>query len=79
MLHFLSSHLRDSQTSYFEHLKFAIYAAVLLVYAATASLIHAVFPFLFKGTAAFIVIKLYKQRLEHHPNQMYKEWVNKTE
>jgi hypothetical protein len=75
---FLTQHLKDSQTSYFEHLKFAIYAGFLLFYAAIASIIHAIFPFFFKGTAAFIVIKLYKQRLENHPNPSYKAWLQNS-
>lgn len=75
MLKFLTTHLEDSNASYFEHLKFAIYAAMFLFVAAAASLIHAFFPFLFKGTSAYIVIKLYKERLENHPNPIYKEWV----
>lgn len=72
---FLTNHLKDSKTTYFEHLKFAIYAGILLLYASIASLIHAIFPFLFKGTAACVVVKLYKQRLENHPNPVYQEWV----
>ena len=71
----LKQHLIDSNTTYLNHLKFAIYASLLLIYASVASLIHAIFPFFFKGTAAYIVIKLYKQRLENHPNPVYKAWV----
>lgn len=72
---FLTQHLTDSNTTYLEHLRFAIYAGFLLSHAAIASIIHAIFPFLFKGTAAYIVVKLYKQRLENHPNPAYQEWV----
>jgi hypothetical protein len=68
-------HLRDSDTGYFEHFKFAMYACGLLFYAAIASLFHAFVPACFKGTPAFIVIKLYKQRLVGHPNQQYQEWI----
>lgn len=69
-------HLSDSQTNYAEHFRFAIYACILLFYAAVASLIHAFIPAWFKGTPAFIVIKLYKQRLVGHPNPQYKEWID---
>ena len=69
-------HLEESNASYLEHLKFALYAAALLFYAAVASVIHAVIPALFKGTSAFIVIKLYKERLVGHPNKLYQEWIN---
>lgn len=76
MLKFLTQHLQDSNVTYLKHLKFAVYAAILLCIASVASIIHAFFPFLFKGTSAYIVIKLYKERLEDHPNPVYKEWVN---
>lgn len=75
MLNFFKKHLEDSNTTYLEHFTFAIYASFLLSIAAVTSLIHAVFPFMFKGTAAYIVIKLYKSRLEHHSNPVYQEWV----
>lgn len=72
---FLTQHLRDSNTTYIDHFVFAMYAGALLLYAAFASVVHAIFPFLFKGTAAYIVIKLYKQRLVNHPNPVYRAWV----
>jgi hypothetical protein len=75
MLKFFTQHLDDSKTTYFQHLKFAVYASGLLAYAAITSLIHALFPFAFKGTAAYIVVKLYKGRLENHPNPKYQQWV----
>lgn len=71
-------HLEDSKCSYIEHLKFAIYAGFLLIYAGIASVIHAFIPGLFKGTAAFIVIKLYNHRLKNHPNPMYKTMKNES-
>lgn len=68
-------HLLDSQTNYAEHFKFAVHACILLFYASITSLIHAFIPGWFRGTPAFIVIKLYKQRLVGHPNQQYQEWI----
>lgn len=68
-------HLEDSQCSYKEHFKFAIYAGFLLLAASIASLIHAFIPAFFKGTAAYVVIKLYKGRLENHPNLTYQNWI----
>ena len=68
-------HLIESQCSYGEHFKFAIYAGFLLLIAGIASLIHACIPSLFRGTAAYIVIKLYKMRLKDHVNPMYKVWL----
>ena len=74
-MNFFTQHLKDSNCTYFSHLKFAIYASFLLIYAAVTSLIHAIFPFLFKGSAAYIVIKLYKERLLSHPNPTYQSWI----
>lgn len=76
MLDRSKQHLRESHTSYFEHFKFACYASALLFYSSVASLIHAFIPALFRGTSAFVVIKLYKERLENHPNKLYQEWIN---
>lgn len=73
MIKFLTQHLKDSQVTYIEHLKFALYASFQLLYASVASFIHAFIPFVFKGSAAFVVIKLYKQRLVNHPNKMYRQ------
>ena len=67
-------HLEESQCSYLEHFKFAIYAGTLLLIASIASFIHAFIPAFFKGTAAYIVIKLYKTRLKNHPNPLYQKW-----
>lgn len=66
-------HLEDSETTYLEHMIFAIKAGFMLLIAGVASIIHAILPQLFPGTAAFTVIRLYKQRLENHPNPIYKE------
>jgi len=69
-------HLRESQITYIEHMLFAIKAGFLLLIAGMASLIHAIIPQWFPGTAAFTVIQLYKQRLENHPNPIYQEKIN---
>jgi hypothetical protein len=74
MIKTCKKHLEESQCSYLEHFKFAIYAGILLLIASIASFIHAVVPAFFKGTAAHTVIKLYKTRLENHPNPLYKSW-----
>jgi hypothetical protein len=66
-------HLDASHVTYREHLTFAVKASGLLAYASVASLMHAFLPALFPATAARIVIGLYKQRLEHHPNPKYQE------
>lgn len=80
MMKSFQKHLEESKVSYFEHLKFALYAGACLLYAGIASLIHAFLPNLFKGTAAFIVIKLYNDRLVDHPNPVYQEYLkNETD
>jgi hypothetical protein len=66
-------HLVDSNCSYFEHLKFAVVAGARLIWAGVASLVHAIIPQFFPGTAAFTVIDLYKERLENHPNPIYQD------
>jgi hypothetical protein len=71
-------HLHESKTSYIEHFKFAIRAGILLLIAGLASLVHAFIPQWFQGTAAFTVIRLYKERLEDHPNPMYHEEIKKN-
>ena len=69
-------HLIDSQITYFEHCGFALHAGIKLLAAGAASLIHAIVPQWFPGTAAFTVIDLYKKRLENHPNPIYKSKIN---
>ena len=69
-------HLEQSQTTAKEHFLFALYASMLLFYAAFASLIHAFAPRFFPSTAARIVTKLYKQRLKDHPNPTYRKMMN---
>src|SRR5687768_423149 len=66
-------HLAMSEVTYKEHLTFAVRASGLLAYASVASIVHAFMPALFPATAARIVIHLYKQRLEDHPNPKYQE------
>jgi hypothetical protein len=75
----IQHHLDDSQVSYRDHLTFAVKASGLLAYASVASMMHAFLPALFPATAASIVIKLYKQRLEHHPNPKYQEMLRGKE
>jgi hypothetical protein len=72
----IKQHLEDSETRWLEHTKFALYASIMLLYASIASLIHAIIPAFFPSTAARIVAKLYKQRLENHPNPEYKKYLN---
>jgi hypothetical protein len=69
-------HLEESKTNYISHFTFAVYAGVLLILAGLASIIHAIIPGVLRGSAAYVVIKLYKDRLENHPNPQYRKWVS---
>lgn len=46
---FLFKHLKTVQESYWNHLKFGIWAGVVCLLLSILSFIHAVFPFLFPG------------------------------
>ena len=75
MIRGIKQHLEDSQCSYIEHFKFAVVASGRLLWASMTSLIHAFIPSIFKGSAAWVVIDLYKNRLENHPNSTYQDWI----
>ena len=66
-------HLDDSDVTYREHWRFAVYASFRLAYASCASMCHAFLPALFPATAARTVIELYNERLADHPNPEYRK------
>lgn len=74
MIKKIKKHLETNQVSYPQHFIFAIKAGVLLVYAGITSLIHAINPAWFDGTPAKIVARLYKGRIENHPNPDYRNF-----
>ena len=78
----MNQHLKDSQTTYGVHSKWAFSAGFRLIWAGIASLVHAIHPNFFPGTAAKTVIDLYYTRLHNHPNKIYKKYIaeikNKT-
>lgn len=74
----IETHLEESQVTYGEHLGFALKASARLAYASFASVIHAFVPAMFPATSARIVIELYKERLEFHPNPRYQEMMHGT-
>lgn len=76
MIRNIKKHLDESQVGYFEHFAWAISAGFSLIWAGIASLIHAIVPSLFPGTAAYTVIDLYHKRLENHPNKDYKSYID---
>jgi hypothetical protein len=67
----MNKHLNQSQTTYWAHFAWAIVAGLRLIWAGIASLIHAIHPSLFPGTAAHTVIDMYYQQLHNHPNPEY--------
>lgn len=76
MINKSKKHLKESQISYFAHLFWAVTAGIKLIWAGAASLIHALIPAWFPGTAAYTVIDLYHKRLENHPNKDYKNYID---
>ena len=71
-------HLNKSKVTYLEHLRWAILAGVRLIYSGVASIIHGICPSLFDGVAPKTVIDIYHSHLENHPNQDYKEMIDKA-
>jgi hypothetical protein len=71
----MNRHLNDSQVTYTQHSRWAFVAGLRLLWAGFTSLLHAVHPSLFPGTAAETVIDLYYSRLHNHPNGNYKKLI----
>ena len=68
-------HLKQSNVTYYQHLKWALTAGVKLIWAGIASVIHGVNPKLFDGVAPKIIIEIYHGHLEHHPNPDYQKMI----
>jgi len=68
-------HLRDSKSSYLEHMIFAEKAGVELILAGIASIIHGFLPFVFVSTSAKKTIDLFYERIYNHPNPLYKKYM----
>jgi hypothetical protein len=63
-----TKHPEEVGMTYFQHLVFAMNLAKLTITACVASMIHAIFPFLFVSTTSRITLKLYnllKSRIPH--------------
>jgi hypothetical protein len=71
-------HLNTSKVTYLEHLKWALYAGVRLIYAGITSIIHGFVPTLFDGSAPKQVIDIYHNHLEDHPNPKYKDMIKEA-
>jgi hypothetical protein len=72
------THLNKSKVTYLKHLRWAILAGLRLIYSGIASIIHGFVPSLFDGAAPKTVIDIYHSHLKNHPNQDYKEMINKA-
>jgi hypothetical protein len=68
-------HLEDSQKTYRQHLYGALYYGVKLFIGAIASVIHGLFPFLLRGTAAIIIIDTFYDELYNHKNKEYQAYM----
>lgn len=68
-------HLEKSQEKYFSHMIWAITSGFKLIWAGISSLLHAIVPGWFPGTAAKTIIDLYHQRLVDHPNSEYQDYI----
>lgn len=64
-------HLELSQVSYLDHLKWAIKSGFVLIGIGIASIVHGFAPFMFEGTTAKKVIKIFYHHLYNHPNPDY--------
>jgi hypothetical protein len=73
-----NKHLKDSNVTYTQHMRWAIVAGIRLIYAGVASIIHAVVPAWFSATAAKTVIDLYHTRLKDHPNIEYQNYIQES-
>lgn len=68
-------HLIDSQKTYKQHLKGAYYYGYKLFIGSITSFIHGLFPFLFQGTSAKIIIDAYYDELHNHKNPEYQQYI----
>ena len=67
LIRLMVSHPNSVDESYFEHMRFALRFAGLLLVAAFCALVHAVLPFCFEKTASSIIRKLH-DRIENRGN-----------
>jgi hypothetical protein len=68
-------HLDQSQTTYFAHCRWALWAGMRLIWSGIASIIHGIVPSWFDGVAAKTVIDLYHSQLADHPNPHYQQLI----
>ena len=69
-------HLTKSKVNYLQHFCWAMVAGCRLIYAGIASIIHGLFPSLFDGVPAKVVIDIYHNHLKNHPNDDYQKLID---
>jgi len=72
-----TNHLESSKETYVSHLFWASYAGFKMIIVGVSSIIHAIIPAFFTGTAAKTVIDFYHERLINHPNKEYTDYIKK--
>ena len=72
-----TNHLESSKETYVSHLFWASYAGFKMIIVGFSSIIHAIIPAFFTGTAAKTVIDFYHDRLIDHPNKEYSDYISK--
>ena len=65
MIKTAKQHLHQSRMGYWQHLRHSLYNAMRLQWIVIDSIIHALFPFVFKTSAARGVVKIYLEMKAH--------------
>ena len=69
-------HLKESETTYFAHLIWAVKAGFILIFTGIVSIIHGLLPNVASEYTAKKVIYLYHERLRKHPNKAYQDFID---
>lgn len=78
MKHFFinsKTHLQESHKTYRQHFNGAFFYGYKMFIGAIASFIHGLFPFLFDGITAKIIIDIYYDELDEHKNEKYQKYI----
>lgn len=71
-MNFFTHHLQTVRETYVEHLKFGIWASMVLMCLALASLIHAVLPFIFPGLP-YKIYQYFQEKSKNRIEKIYKK------
>jgi len=64
-------HLRGSRTTYVPHFRQAFSLGWILIFNGVSSIVHAVIPAFFPGTAAFTTMRIFYKFCHGHPNPYF--------